>query len=861
MAGIIPIPTSRVSGLLTRQRLTQQYQTDQLDLFRLQEQISTGYRISTPSEDAPAAIRAISLQRLLSRKDQLDTNIRIGLQFLGATDNAISGITDALNQIKAGTLGVVGTVTTQGDRDGAISQINGALEQLVGLANGKAQGRYLFGGSQTNQPPYSFDDAGNVVYRGDDRSVQSYSDLGVLFASNSSGQEVFGGVSESVQGSADLDPQLSADTLLSSLRGGRGINRNGSLQIANTVSNEVSIVDISNASTVGDLIRLIEDNPPTGSTIDVSISDNGLTLVELGGDSLVVSEVGTGTTARELGLPTVPSTILVGEDLNPRILKTTRLEDLLGTQARASLKAGGGNNDVLIQGSTNGELYDSVVVSFVDGGGVPLDVDFNSGAKTLVITIDEGVTTAQDVVDAINAEGSFTAALDLVDSSSVAAAGTGFVSSLTTATTSGGVGETLDQTSGLRVVNGGEIFDITFEGAETVEDLLNILNSAEAGLLAEINAAGDGINIRSRLSGQDFQIGELNDGNTASQLGVRTFTDKTKLSDLNYGVGVPTFGGFDLPTGEGTDLTINSSLGPALGSFEIDLSDATSLSDIVTAINAVTTTSITAQLTADGTALELVDTAGGTFDLTVQRSPAAQYLGLVPADQTEASTATGTLTGNDSNYIDFTITASDGQSFGVDLSAATTVEDVFAAINTATGGVVVAQLADSGNGIELVDAAGGSGSLTVTAAEGSQAAEFLGLVAKGETQNVSTSDRLTGTDRNFLETDSVFTTLIRLRDALEANDLPAIERAAARLGDDIKRVTFARADAGARVQGLQLTQQNLQDEVIQLRSALSEEIDVDLVQAISDLTARQISLEASLRATANILQLSLLNFI
>jgi flagellin-like hook-associated protein FlgL len=46
-----------------------------------------------------------------------------------------------------------------------------------------------------------------------------------------------------------------------------------------------------------------------------------------------------------------------------------------------------------------------------------------------------------------------------------------------------------------------------------------------------------------------------------------------------------------------------------------------------------------------------------------------------------------------------------------------------------------------------------------------------------------------------------------------------------------------------------------------LRTALSDEIDVDLIEAISNLTARQISLEASLRAMANVLELSLLNFL
>ena len=58
-------------------------------------------------------------------------------------------------------------------------------------------------------------------------------------------------------------------------------------------------------------------------------------------------------------------------------------------------------------------------------------------------------------------------------------------------------------------------------------------------LHAEINADATGINIRSRFSGSDFQIGE-NGGQTATQLGVRTLTGATRLDELNHGVGVPT---------------------------------------------------------------------------------------------------------------------------------------------------------------------------------------------------------------------------------------------------------------------------------------------------------------------------------
>ena len=84
MAGIVPIPTTRVGDLFVRQRLTDQVQTDQLALFRLQNQISTGQRLQLPSEDAPAAMRAINLQRLLDRKGQIKTNLQASEQYLSA---------------------------------------------------------------------------------------------------------------------------------------------------------------------------------------------------------------------------------------------------------------------------------------------------------------------------------------------------------------------------------------------------------------------------------------------------------------------------------------------------------------------------------------------------------------------------------------------------------------------------------------------------------------------------------------------------------------------------------------------------------------------------------------------------------
>ena len=267
-----------------------------------------------------------------------------GSCFWASTDATLGGsegVANALSKIKADTLGVIGTVNSDEEREAAVATINSALNSLVTLGNRQFNGRYIFSGSQTNVQPYTFED-NNVIYHGDDRQIRNYSDIGVLFSSSISGQEVFGGISAAVEGKEDLDPPVQARTLLSSLRGGRGINPNGSLQIANATTNKISIVDLSRATTVGDLVKLIEDNPPEGSQVEVTITGDGI-QVSLDSGNLSISEVGTGTTARELGLLGTggPST-LVSENLDPQLLQTTRLEDLLGTKARAALTSGAG---------------------------------------------------------------------------------------------------------------------------------------------------------------------------------------------------------------------------------------------------------------------------------------------------------------------------------------------------------------------------------------------------------------------------------------------------------------------------------------------------------------------------------------
>jgi flagellar hook-associated protein 3 FlgL len=75
------------------------------------------------------------------------------------------------------------------------------------------------------------------------------------------------------------------------------------------------------------------------------------------------------------------------------------------------------------------------------------------------------------------------------------------------------------------------------------------------------------------------------------------------------------------------------------------------------------------------------------------------------------------------------------------------------------------------------------------------------------------------------------------------------------------RVLDARAEIGARYGRLEMHDLRLDDESCNLERLLSETLDVDYAEAIMNLQSAQIVLEAALRASAQILPLSLANFL
>jgi flagellar hook-associated protein 3 FlgL len=656
MTGFFPVSGNRSTNLLSQTRLIQQLNNDQIALQKLQNQISTGRRIALPSEDASAAQRGQTIQRLLEQKAQAKVNTQAAQSYLDATDVALSNVAKMLTEVRSAAVAASSDTASDTMRQAAKEQVNQAINQLLNTANQQFRGRYLFAGSRSGSTPFTSTAAG-ILYNGNEGSLDSFVDTELAYATNAAGSDVFGAFSSQVNGSVDLNPALTDDTPISALNAGAGLSL-GSIQIGDGTNK--SIIDLSSAATIGDVVRLIEANPPAGRTLTVSRTTNGLNIaIDVGGGgNLTIRDVSGGTTATDLEIATpaigVGVNPVVGGDLNPGIRLTTRLADL---------QPGG-----------------------------PLDL-----------------------------------------------------------------------TSGLRIQNGGTTYTIDTSTAQTVEELLNVINGSGAGVLAQIAPSGDRLIVRSLLSGADFSIGE-NGGSTATQLGLRSFSASTSLSELNYGNGVNAIAGpdFTIHRKDGTDLAI-------------DVSSATTIGDVI----------------------DLINNDAANQDLATQ---------------------------------------------------------------------VIARLSTLGNGIELFDGnIIGTDTLSITAAFGSNAAIELGLIPSGSSTATATAgvsgDTLTGTDTNPQEVSGLFNSLIRVRDALDNFNREELSRALALLDEDFDRVTFARGDIGARNQAIDTIQTQIEDQVNQLKASLSDDIETDLPEAISNLTAKQAALQASLQLAAQVFQTSLLNYL
>ncbi|MEB5705270.1 flagellar hook-associated protein FlgL [Pantoea anthophila] len=179
----------------------------QASWLKVGEQLSSGRRVTNPSDDPIAASRAVVLSQTQQKGSQYALARTFAEQGLSLEENALKGVTSSIQS--AQTLIINGSTGTLSDDDrGSIAtQLEGIRAQLLNQANSQdANGRYIFAGYKTDSAPF-VDGAGTgVTYTGGTEAITQKVDTSRTMTVAHTGDNVF----MSITSNATKEPDGSA---------------------------------------------------------------------------------------------------------------------------------------------------------------------------------------------------------------------------------------------------------------------------------------------------------------------------------------------------------------------------------------------------------------------------------------------------------------------------------------------------------------------------------------------------------------------------------------------------------------------------------------------------------------------------
>ncbi|MDE2387805.1 MAG: flagellar hook-associated protein FlgL [Betaproteobacteria bacterium] len=263
-------------------------------LINIQQQLSTGRKILTPSDDPIAAAQVLNISQSASLNTQYSVNRSNATSSLQLEENVLQQVTGILQDVHSSAIYAGNAALTDSDRKALATELRSKLDSLVGLANTTDEkGQFLFSGYQANTKPFAQSGLA-VQYVGDEgqRSYQvgsarqlSVSDSGTdIFERVKNGNGVFSTAANSantgtavIDGGSVISPSsLTGDSYEIRFTVSTGITAYDVVDTTtgSTVSSANPYVVGNNAISFGGMQMNIKGDPANGDKFTVSPSSN-----------------------------------------------------------------------------------------------------------------------------------------------------------------------------------------------------------------------------------------------------------------------------------------------------------------------------------------------------------------------------------------------------------------------------------------------------------------------------------------------------------------------------------------------------------------------------------------------------------
>jgi len=176
----------------------------QSGLVKTNQQIDSGRRMLSPSDDPVAAARALEVTQSQSLNTQYGLNRQHAKSALASVEGTLSSVTALLQDAKTTVIAAGNGALSDTERGFMATELRGRFEQLLGLANSRdPMGNYQFSGFQTTTPPFAEIAPGSVQYQGDTGQRLMQVDSTRQMAVSNTGQAIFQGGGQDVFATLD----------------------------------------------------------------------------------------------------------------------------------------------------------------------------------------------------------------------------------------------------------------------------------------------------------------------------------------------------------------------------------------------------------------------------------------------------------------------------------------------------------------------------------------------------------------------------------------------------------------------------------------------------------------------------------
>ena len=166
------------------------------NLNTIQQQIATGKRINSLSDDPTGGSQALFMRAALVDNAQYQRNADEAKTFLGAGDSALGSANDLMQQARQIAVEGANGTETSASLSSLADQVDGIIRQMTQVANTDVHGKYLFGGTKTSTAPFAdatpADGDPTPTYTGDTGAVTATLGKNNSMTLNTSGSATFG---------------------------------------------------------------------------------------------------------------------------------------------------------------------------------------------------------------------------------------------------------------------------------------------------------------------------------------------------------------------------------------------------------------------------------------------------------------------------------------------------------------------------------------------------------------------------------------------------------------------------------------------------------------------------------------------